>query len=114
MAEFAKEFDQMTSMAGCSGGICTDLGGCPSSRRHLLMASCREFEEASGSEFDVPTITCNNPAPSIFDEQIDQEKQQLLNDFEKLLNDRGYLDFDHSQSSDIQLCPENSALATIS
>jgi len=79
-----------------------------------LLASRREFEEASGSEFDVPTIACNNPAPPIFDEQIDQEKEQLLNDFEKLLNDKGYLDSDHSQTSEIQLCPENSALATIS
>jgi len=78
------------------------------------LASRREFEEASGSGFDVPTIACNNPAPPIFDEQIDQEKQQLLNDFEKLLNDKGYLDSDHSQTSEIQLCPENSALATIS
>jgi len=90
------------------------MRGCPSSTRCLLLASRREFEEASGSEFDVPTIACNNPAPSIFDEQIDQEKQQLLNDFEKLLNDKGYLDSDHSQTSEIQLCPENSALATIS
>merc|ERR1712004_62562 len=57
---------------------------------------------------------CNNPAPPIFDEQIDQEKQQLLNDFEKLLNDKEYLDSDYSQSSEIQLCPENSALATVS
>merc|ERR1712004_681749 len=48
------------------------------------------------------------------DEQIDQEKQQLLNDFEKLLNDKEYLDSDYSQTSEIQFCPENSALATIS
>jgi len=90
------------------------MRGCPSSTRRLLLASRREFEEASGSGFDVPTIACNNPAPPIFDEQIDQEKQQLLNDFEKLLNDKEYLDSDHSQTSEIQLCPENSALATIS
>jgi len=90
------------------------MRGRPSSTRRLLLASRREFEEASGSGFDVPTIACNNPAPPIFDEQIDQEKQQLLNDFEKLLNDKGYLDSDHSQTSEIQLCPENSALATVS
>jgi len=62
----------------------------------------------------VPKIACNNPALPIFDEQFDQEKQQLLNDFEKLLNDKGYLDSDYSQASEIQLFPENSALATIS
>jgi len=90
------------------------LRACPSSTRRLLLASRREFEEASGSEFDVPTIACNNTALPIFDEQVNQEKQQLLNDFEKLLNDKGYLDSDYSQASEIQLCPENSALATIS
>jgi len=78
------------------------------------LASRREFEEASGSEFDVPTIACNNPAPSIFDEQLNQEKQQLVNDFEKFLNDNELLNSDYSQSSEIQLCPENSALASIS
>jgi len=78
------------------------------------LASRREFEEASGSEFDVSTIACNNPAPSIFDEQLNQEKQQLVNDFEKFLNDNELLDFDYSQTSEIQLCPENSAMATIS
>ena len=62
----------------------------------------------------MPKIACNNPALPIFDEQFDQEKQQLLNDFEKLLNDKGYLDSDYSQASEIQLFPENSALATIS
>jgi len=90
------------------------MRGCPSSTKCLLLASRREFEEASGSEFDVPKIACNNPALPIFDEQFDQEKQQLINDFEKLLNDKGYLDSDYSQASEIQLCPENSSLATIS
>ena len=75
MAEVAKEieamFDRKTSIVGYSGGTCTDLGnevgldisqkmlnhdctrGCASSTRRLLLASRREFEEASISEFDV-------------------------------------------------------------
>merc|ERR1712004_206158 len=48
------------------------------------------------------------------DEQINQEKQQLVNDFEKFLNDNELLDSDYSQTSEIQFCPENSALATVS
>jgi len=78
------------------------------------LASRREFEEASGSEFDVATSAYNNLAPPTYDEQFNQEKQQLVNDFEKFLNDNELLDFDCSQTAEIQLCPENSALATIS
>jgi len=97
--------------------------------RRLLVASCREFEVASGSEFDVPTAPCNNHAtPSIYDSvetEFDQEKQQeLFNDVEKFLQDQGASEvppmshvFGSNQYPEIQISPEtteNSSLAMVS
>jgi len=97
--------------------------------RRLSAASCREFEVASGSEFDVPTASCNNHAtPSIYDSveiDFDQEKQQeLYNDVENFLQDQGANEvppmshvFGSNQFPKIHTSPEaseNSSLAMVS
>jgi len=97
------------------------------SAREFKVASCREFEAASGSEFDVAKTSCNNLPSLSIDEivqtEYDQEKEkQLYNDFEKILQEQGpnelldvpSHDFDSNQQHpEIQLCPENSSLATV-
>jgi len=98
--------------------------------RELLVASSREFEAASGSEFDVTTAFCNNHASPSIDEivqtEFDQEKEQeLLNDFEKVLQEQGGANevpplshvFGNNQYSEIQVSPkttDNSSLAVVS
>jgi len=97
------------------------------------VASCREFEAASGSEFDVPTASCNNLPSLSIDEivqtEYDQEKEQeLCNNFKRILQeqesnelktllDGPAHDFDSNQHSEILLCSdttENSSLALVS
>jgi len=95
----------------------------------LSVASCREFEVASGSEFDVPTVSCNNQAsPSIDDivqTEFDQEKEQeLIKDINKFIQDQGSNEspplshvFGSNQNSKIlnsHRTTENSSLATVS
>jgi len=97
--------------------------------RELLVASSREFEAASDSEFDVTTTFCNNHASPSIDEivqtEFDHEKEQeLYNDFEKILQEQGANEvpplphvFGSNQYSEIQISPEtaeNSSLAVVS
>jgi len=97
--------------------------------QQFLVASSREFEAASGHEFDVPTASCNNHAsPSIeytVQTEFDQERQQQrLDDVEKFLQDQGAIElprlshmFGSNQYPQVQLSPEtteNSSMAMVS
>jgi len=92
-----------------------------------LLASCREFEEASISEFDVATPSCNNPASPTTDDidyvnsDFNQEKEQAnFNEFQKVLQElvgtedpTAHHYSSKGLSTEIQFYPENSSLATV-
>jgi len=91
------------------------------------LASRREFEEASISEFDVATPSCNNQASPTIDDidfvnsDFNQEKEQAnFNEFQKVLQDlvgtgdpTGNNYSSQALSTEIQFYPENSSPATV-